>query len=659
MTGEEGARKRSPLTLENLASYDDVITDALVDRVYYWTTIRKNRSRFSASRGIHEEDIADILRKSAIIEKDPAKAVSQLLQLPGLRSYVNRLPNQEEKDHFTRHMRRYLNIYMPDCPWEVTTTNRYMISEHEASITARKDIRKGEEIKYLTGVQVAMTKEQEESLDLSRKDFSIVVSSRKKTRSLFLGPARFANHDCNPNARLSTTGINGMQIVSVKNIEAGEEITVSYGEDYFGDDNEECLCLTCEMRQVNGWAPFRPANRSKEGTPEEEEEEEQQQQQQEEAATSGRKRKFTSISATTSRDGTPVSPDTKRAKLEVLDKSPIKRPESQVFGQRSLKRECGGSSLRQEIPLSSIEDPVVDLAPTIEISREIRTQQHVGLLAVGLDEGSPLSSTSPPLSSSAHSPKSSNSTDATSVDEYILMQEVVEKVQVEKDNTLVSGSAREVSTVGTNTSELQTSVPVDDEMSELSELSDSFELNDVLQKIVKRKKLRIPSLPRTTRSSSRNVLRIATPLPMDSIEDGYVANPRKPGDYTLTPLLLTTKHSRWVECRTCDSEFIEDNATHTHTECPRCERHSKLYGYVWPKTDKEGKHDKEERILDHRTVHRFIEPEEEKYIKKGRRGLKEYIKRRLSTPRYSREPTFSTEVETPPPKKRKYTRKTM
>lgn len=74
-----------------------------------------------------------------------------------------------------------------------------------------------------------MTDEEEELIKSSRRDFSIVVSSRNKTASLFLGPARFANHDCGASARLMTTGTNGMEIIAVKDIEIGEEITVSYG----------------------------------------------------------------------------------------------------------------------------------------------------------------------------------------------------------------------------------------------------------------------------------------------------------------------------------------------------------------------------------------------------------------------------------------------
>ena len=61
---------------------------------------------------------------------------------------------------------------------------------------------------------------------------------------------------------------------------------------------------------------------------------------------------------------------------------------------------------------------------------------------------------------------------------------------------------------------------------------------------------------------------------------------------------------------------MQKDAYFTRSSCPRCERHSKLYGYMWPKTDKEGINDREERVLDHRTVHRFLRPEEERSARK-------------------------------------------
>ena len=149
--------------------------------------------------------------------------------MPGLKKFVDGLNSEKQKEDFRRHLRRYINIYLPDCPWEVSSTNRFTVVTHEAAVTARMVIKKGQTIKYLCGLQILITEEEEEVLKKSRRDFSIMLSSRSKAPSLFLGPARFANHDCGANARLSTSGRDGMDIIALRQIEIGEEVTVTYG----------------------------------------------------------------------------------------------------------------------------------------------------------------------------------------------------------------------------------------------------------------------------------------------------------------------------------------------------------------------------------------------------------------------------------------------
>jgi len=198
-------------------------------QVYFWTTIRKNKNLYHPSRGITEEDVTKILQKHVIVDQEPAKAESAMLALSGIKKFHDGLKTDAEKKDFKEHLRRYVNIYCTDCPWEVSTTNRYTVVTQEAAVTARRDIKRGETIKYLCGVQVVLTDQDEENIKVSKRDFSVVVSSRSKTSSLFLGPARFANHDCDANARLKATGNSGMEIVAYVPIYEGEEITVSYG----------------------------------------------------------------------------------------------------------------------------------------------------------------------------------------------------------------------------------------------------------------------------------------------------------------------------------------------------------------------------------------------------------------------------------------------
>lgn len=110
----------------------------------------------------------------------------------------------------------------------------------------------------------------------------------------------------------------------------------------------------------------------------------------------------------------------------------------------------------------------------------------------------------------------------------------------------------------------------------------------------------------TRRKYQRRVYNKATTPP--------VSTARVPGDYTLTPLLLAQPEMAWIHCTICNTAFVQTDAYFTRSACPRCERHSKLYGYVWPKTEKLSPND-DDRVLDHRTVHRFLAAEDEAKIR--------------------------------------------
>lgn len=133
------------------------------------------------------------------------------------------------------------------------TTCRYSF-EPEARITARKSYQRGEEIKNLCGVLVKMTEADEEEYRGRERDFSVMHSSRMNGNCLLLGPARFVNHDCEPNARFVTTSKDLITLTATRDIELGEEITASYSDHYFGEDNCECLCRTCEDKVRGGFA---------------------------------------------------------------------------------------------------------------------------------------------------------------------------------------------------------------------------------------------------------------------------------------------------------------------------------------------------------------------------------------------------------------------
>ncbi|PWN28055.1 hypothetical protein BDZ90DRAFT_259882 [Jaminaea rosea] len=85
------------------------------------------------------------------------------------------------------------------------------------------------------------------------RDFSIIKSSARNCSQLLLGPARFVNHDCDPSVEFSRNG-HTMKFKVLRPIAINEEILVGYGEHYFGWQNGECLCATCESKGRGAFA---------------------------------------------------------------------------------------------------------------------------------------------------------------------------------------------------------------------------------------------------------------------------------------------------------------------------------------------------------------------------------------------------------------------
>ncbi|KAG0647659.1 Histone-lysine N-methyltransferase [Hyphodiscus hymeniophilus] len=656
--------KKQRLTLAQLTSYDDILTDALVDKTFFWTNIRKNKSSYRPCREIREDDVTSIIQDSVIVKKDTAKAESQLLALSGLRKFMENLKTEKEKDDFRKHLRRYVNTYSLDCPFEVSSTNRYTVVTQEAAVIARRFIRKGEVVKYLCGVQVVMTEEEEDLIKHTRRDFSIVISSRKGSASLFLGPARFANHDCGANARLQTAGKDGMEIYAIQDIDIGDEITVSYGENYFGEDNCECLCKTCEDGCRNGWTADEHADL---GTPKVSIEEPE--------GYSFRRRRYGSSPLSRDHSETPdvnIRPKVsktprslsrfKNAEASPLGRSPsvaptvtpnAKRtresdflspsPAPKKFKKAPIMKEEGTEAV---FALPAIEAAVHNPSPTTstseseQIMKEEATDAAFALptIEAAVHNPSPTTSTSESAQNSpAPSSEEATGTDATSVDEDTIIVQPLLNPTISKlrrsQNATIPGSLEQAEAgatilVGQSTS---TAHPVlqDDNASILSELPSELELDDSTMSITvkspnsKRKRGR-PSTAgnRTLLTPKPSTKKRARKLPTPKTDVDHAPPVRVPGDYVLTPALLAEPASSWIVCKNCAGAFVQKDAYFTRSTCPRCERHSKLYGYEWPKTDRDGPDDTEERVLDHREIHRFLYPKEEKTARKrGRESM--------------------------------------
>ena len=82
----------------------------------------------------------------------------------------------------------------------------------------------------------------------------ICTTELKEPREyLLLDLICFVNHDCKVNAEFVIQKDN-VTARALQGIEKGEEVTVKYVKDYFGPDSSSCLCRSCEIQSLGGWA---------------------------------------------------------------------------------------------------------------------------------------------------------------------------------------------------------------------------------------------------------------------------------------------------------------------------------------------------------------------------------------------------------------------
>ncbi|CAK7221730.1 histone lysine methyltransferase Set9 [Sporothrix bragantina] len=637
--------KKHVLTLAQIASYDDILTDSLVDHAFYWTTIPKNRPSYLPSRGVKEEEITKIIQDHLVVEPNLQVAEEKLLATNGLGKFYRALKTDPEKEDFRRHLRRYMQIYLPDCPFEVAATNRYTIFQEEACLSARRFIKSGETIKYLSGIQVVITPEEEAELSERKKDFSIIVSSRKKEVNLFMGPARFSNHDCNANARLMTTGQAGIEIIATRSIGVGEEITVTYGDGYFGEDNCECLCKTCEDNLTNGWTQadgYVPVKQSVEDgstTPVQ--------------GYSLRRREEHSFNRGNSETPslTPIArPKVSRASLRKLLRSAADATPSAEDSdglQRGQKRERASSLLatppvtpakRQKKGLAGTDsngegsressENASDVAgdrQSLSIVDDNTTSENDTATKVDHDREQMPTPDASQQSDACESEPGESIVVASTVTTTVVTETTTTMLKVEESTSIDDITLPTPESSLDSEEDEKADVKMDDATTE--EATEGAETDAQTPRRGRPRKFadgndELQATPKAVMRIKAEELNAPEEETEEEEEESATAPTRQrvPGDYTLTPLLLAEPETAWVICSVCSKAFVQRDAYFTRMSCPRCERHSKLYGYMWPKTEPEGKWDKEERILDHRLVHRFMHAGDEAKIR-GRKQL--------------------------------------
>jgi histone-lysine N-methyltransferase SUV420H len=229
-----------------LAEMDDAAVGLVIDKmdlpqVMFHGITRKTSVSYCPPPTVDKKAIAMLLQEKESFNIEHAQR--KILQMSCLKSI-------SQSEWFHRQLQSYIQIYHPDCPFRIAESKHLSGLEPEAGVFAKHSFQRGQTIEFLSGVCVSLTKKEELEIERSEKDFSLLQSSQFRAVAMFLGPARFVNHDCKANSEIVRAEKSRAHIVALKKIDEGEEITVFYGEHYFGENNYECLCRSCTTRMA-------------------------------------------------------------------------------------------------------------------------------------------------------------------------------------------------------------------------------------------------------------------------------------------------------------------------------------------------------------------------------------------------------------------------
>ncbi|PVH91233.1 SET domain-containing protein, partial [Periconia macrospinosa] len=127
----------------------------------------------------------------------------------------------------------------------VYPTSRYSLCATEATVVALKQIEAGQTIDELQGFLVPIDEARLHGLEAAQRTNSVMTVG--KAPHLLVGPLARVNHDCEANAEFRAVRKKRLvSMVARRRIRRGEEVTVLYQGHYFEENNEGCLCSSCE-----------------------------------------------------------------------------------------------------------------------------------------------------------------------------------------------------------------------------------------------------------------------------------------------------------------------------------------------------------------------------------------------------------------------------
>uniref|UniRef100_A0A1I7TTC7 Histone-lysine N-methyltransferase Suv4-20 n=1 Tax=Caenorhabditis tropicalis TaxID=1561998 RepID=A0A1I7TTC7_9PELO len=240
-------RQDHSMTPVELCWFDDFATTLIVDPMLNFTSHKMNRKRRYAYENEHKA-AREVMQKFKD-NQDFTSAIYSILNMRSVRQFIDKM-SFHKKTEFRDHVVRFLNVFHNDSGYTIQECKRYSAEGHQgAKLVATRAWFRGDKIERLSGV-VCLLSDEEEKLLLNPEgsDFSVMYSTRKRCSTLWLGPGAYINHDCKPTCEFVSHGSTAY-IRVLRDMVAGDEITCFYGSEFFGPNNADCECLTCEKNK--------------------------------------------------------------------------------------------------------------------------------------------------------------------------------------------------------------------------------------------------------------------------------------------------------------------------------------------------------------------------------------------------------------------------
>eukprot|EP00729_Bicosta_minor_P020639 gene20639-24298_t len=243
---QAGAQMRYSAT--ELAIDDDILTGVLMDSALGFQTHKMGKDYKRINVDLTKLEMVMLQLEQ---DCDVDRAFRRLFAPGGViqRDFgpqASRLDTSQFKEHATR----YLQIFQPESGLSILPDKRYAGDRVDGrlvggKIVVTKPFAKDSQISSLQGCIAEITP--------GENDFSVMFSNRRDRSQLWLGPAAYINHDCNPTCKFTAKGMSATVTV-LRDMSIRDEVTCCYGENFFGKNNAYCACPTCEENGKGAFA---------------------------------------------------------------------------------------------------------------------------------------------------------------------------------------------------------------------------------------------------------------------------------------------------------------------------------------------------------------------------------------------------------------------